>query len=70
VMGAHAALVSTTKTNAELLGIADEVGTIEAGKRADLLLVNGDPLADIGLLQDQDNLLAIVKAGEIYKHQI
>jgi imidazolonepropionase-like amidohydrolase len=70
VIGAHAALVATTKTNAELLGIGDEVGTIETRKRADLLLVNGDPLADIGLLQDQDNLLAIVKAGEIYKHQI
>lgn len=70
VLGAHAALVATTKTNAELLGIADEVGTVEPGKRADLLVVNGDPLADIGLLQDQDNLTAIVKAGEIYKHQV
>jgi imidazolonepropionase-like amidohydrolase len=70
VLGAHAALVATTKTNAELMGIADEVGTIEPGKRADLLVVNGDPLADIGLLQDQDNLLAIVKAGDIYKHRI
>jgi imidazolonepropionase-like amidohydrolase len=46
------------------------VGTIEPGKRADLLVVNGDPLVDIGLLQDQDNLLAIVKAGEIYKQEI
>ncbi|MGB6454274.1 MAG: amidohydrolase family protein [Streptosporangiaceae bacterium] len=70
VLGARAALVATTKTNAELLGIADEVGTVEPGKRADLLVVNGDPLADIGLLQDQDNLTAIVKAGEIYKHQV
>jgi imidazolonepropionase-like amidohydrolase len=70
VMGAHEALVAATKTNAELIGIAEEVGTIEPGKRADLLVVNGDPLADIGLLQDQDNLLVIVKAGEIYKRQI
>jgi imidazolonepropionase-like amidohydrolase len=70
VIGAHAALVATTRTNAELMGIAGEVGTIEPGKRADLLVVAGDPLADIGLLQDQDNLLAIVKAGEIYKRQI
>jgi imidazolonepropionase-like amidohydrolase len=70
VLGAHAALVATTKTNAELIGIADEVGTIEPGKRADLLVVDGDPLADIGLLQDQDNLRVIVKAGEIYKHRL
>jgi imidazolonepropionase-like amidohydrolase len=70
VLGAHEALVATTKTNAELIGLAGEVGTIEPGKRADLLVVNGDPLSDIGLLQDQDNLLAIVKAGEIYKHEL
>jgi imidazolonepropionase-like amidohydrolase len=70
VLGAHGTLVATTKTNAELLGIADEVGTVEPGKRADLLVVNGDPLADIALLQDRDNLLAIVKAGEPCKRQI
>jgi imidazolonepropionase-like amidohydrolase len=69
VLGAHSALIATTKTNAELIGIADEVGTIEPGKRADLLVVNGDPLADIGLLQTQDNLLIVVKAGDIYKHR-
>ncbi len=67
VMGAHAALVSTTRTNAELIGIADEVGTIEAGKRADMLVVNGDPLTDIALLQEETNLLAIVKAGQFHK---
>jgi imidazolonepropionase-like amidohydrolase len=67
VIGNDAALVATTRTNAELIGIADEVGTVEPGKRADLLVVDGDPLADIGVLQDQDNLVAIVKAGEIYK---
>jgi len=67
VLGAHATLVATTRTNAELLGIADEAGTVEVGKRADLLVVDGDPLADISVLQDQNNLLAIVKAGEPYK---
>jgi imidazolonepropionase-like amidohydrolase len=67
VMGNHAALIATTRTNAELIGIADEVGTIEPGKRADLLVVDGDPLADIGVLADPGNLVAIVKAGDIYK---
>ena len=70
VLGAHAALIATTKTNAELIGIADEVGTVEPGKRADLLVVNGDPVADISLLQDQDNLVVILKGGEVYKRQI
>ncbi len=70
VIGAHATLIATTRTNAELIGIADEVGTIEPGKRADLLVVAGDPLADVGVLQDRNNLVAIMKAGEFYKHRI
>jgi imidazolonepropionase-like amidohydrolase len=70
VLGAHQSLIATTRTNAELLGIGAEAGTIEAGKRADLLVVDGDPLADITLLQDPDNLMAIVKAGQFHKRQI
>jgi imidazolonepropionase-like amidohydrolase len=38
------ALVATTRTAAELLGVGDELGTLEAGKRADLVVVDGDPL--------------------------
>ena len=62
--------MSTTRTNAELLGIATETGTIEPGKRADLLVVDGDPLADIAVLQYPDNLVAIVKGGQFHKRQI
>ena len=70
VLGAHQTLIATTKTNAELLGIAAETGTIEPGKRADLLVVDGDPLADIAVLQHPDNLMAIVKAGQLHKRQL
>ena len=70
VLGAHEALIATTRTNAELLGIAAETGTIEPGKQADLLVVDGDPLADIAILQRPDNLVAIVKAGQFRKRQI
>jgi imidazolonepropionase-like amidohydrolase len=70
VLGAHEALIATTRTNAELLGIAAETGTIEPGKQADLLVVDGDPLADIAVLQHPDNLVAIVKAGQFRKRQI
>ena len=69
-MSAHQTLIATTKTNAELLGIGAEAGTVEAGKRADLLVVDGDPLADIAVLQYPDNLVAIVKAGQFHKRQI
>ena len=68
MLGAHQALIATTRTNAELLGIG--AGTIEPGKRADLLVVDGDPLADIAVLQDPDNLVVIVKAGQLHKRQI
>ncbi|MGH3174387.1 MAG: amidohydrolase family protein, partial [Streptosporangiaceae bacterium] len=70
VLGAQETLIATTRTNAELLGIAAETGTIEPGKRADLLILDGDPLADIALLQHPDNLMAIVKAGQFHKRQI
>jgi imidazolonepropionase-like amidohydrolase len=43
-MSPAAVLVATTRSAAELLGLADELGTIAAGKRADLVVVDGDPL--------------------------
>jgi imidazolonepropionase-like amidohydrolase len=54
-----------TRNGAVLMGRESELGTIEAGKLADLLVVDGDPLADIGCLRD--SLLAIVKGGEFVK---
>jgi imidazolonepropionase-like amidohydrolase len=45
------ALFAATATNAAAFGLAKEVGTIEVGKRADLLLVRGDPSADIYALE-------------------
>jgi imidazolonepropionase-like amidohydrolase len=47
------ALVATTRTAAELMGLEDELGTLEPGKRADLVLVEGDALADVGALGAQ-----------------
>jgi imidazolonepropionase-like amidohydrolase len=44
------ALRAATSAAAELLGIADETGAIAPGRRADLLLVDGDPLADVTAL--------------------
>lgn len=70
VLGNHATLVATTRTNAELLGIADEAGTVEAGKRADLLVVDGDPLTDISVLQDTDRLAAIMKGGQFHSRRL
>ena len=49
-----AAIVSATRTTAEIIGWSDRVGTIEAGKFADLIAVDGDPLRDITELERVD----------------
>ncbi|MBT8144414.1 MAG: amidohydrolase family protein [Gammaproteobacteria bacterium] len=58
------AIRSATMTAAELLGMADELGSIESGKIADLVAVTGDPLEDIELLQD---IVFVMKDGSVYK---
>jgi len=67
VVGPMAAIVSATKTNAELFGMADVIGTVEEGKQADLVVVDGDPLADIAVLANAERIRAVVKAGEVVK---
>ena len=47
-----------------------ELGTIEEGKLADLLVVDGDPLEDIAILQDRAHLSLIMKGGELVKNQL
>jgi len=49
---------------ADLLGVSAQVGSVEPGKRADLIAVRGDPLADVRLLE---NVAFVMKQGEIYK---
>jgi imidazolonepropionase-like amidohydrolase len=64
-------LRSATLVNAELLGQAGELGVVAPGAAADLVLVDGDPLADIGVLGGQgDRLDLIVRAGEVVKERL
>lgn len=51
-----------TVNGAALLG--DDVGTVAPGRLGDLVVVDGDPLADIGILRDADRLLAVLKDGQ------
>ena len=67
VLGAHEAIISATRTNAELFEMEDAIGTVEAGKVADLILVKGEPLADISVLAVPDNITVVLKAGAIAK---
>ena len=59
-----------TKHGAEAMGLGNETGTIEPGKLADLLVVDGDPLADITVLGNRANLLAILKGGAPIKDEL
>lgn len=69
VLGPMGAIVASTKTNAELLRKERDLGTIEAGKLADLILVNGDPLKDITVLQHyQEKITLIMQGGAIHKN--
>jgi imidazolonepropionase-like amidohydrolase len=69
VMSPMESLVSATKTNAELFGIGDEIGTVQEGKLADLLVVVGNPLENIAILQIPDNLRLIMKGGKMVKNE-
>jgi imidazolonepropionase-like amidohydrolase len=61
------ALVSTTRLGGEIMGRPNELGRIAEGYLADLLLVDGNPLEDIRVLQDHSRLVAIVKDGAFHK---
>jgi imidazolonepropionase-like amidohydrolase len=56
------AIRAATATAARLLGMEQDIGTVEVGKRADLLMVEGDPLRD---LRSLERVRAVVKAGEL-----
>lgn len=61
------ALMAATKTGAELILRGEELGTVEAGKLADLIVVRGNPLEDLALLQDAHNILYVMLDGALVK---
>jgi imidazolonepropionase-like amidohydrolase len=58
-----AAIVIATRNTADALGILDRTGTLEPGKRANLLAVKGNPLENIALLTAKENLALVMKDG-------
>jgi len=52
-----------TKTGAEIMGRGDEFGTLETGKLADVLVVEGDVLKDISVLEDRQRFVAVIQSG-------
>ena len=66
-MSPMAALVATTRTAAECLGWQDCVGTLAAGKLADVVVIRTDPLANIRSLEETANIVLVVQDGKVVK---
>jgi imidazolonepropionase-like amidohydrolase len=67
VMGAMNAIIAATRINAELMRMEREVGTVEEGKRADLIVVAGDPLQNPEVFADPNNVQLVMQNGVIVK---
>ena len=60
-------ILAGTRNAAENIGLLDEIGTIEVGKQADLVVVDGDPLENISVLRDQNCIKCVLQAGKVIK---
>jgi imidazolonepropionase-like amidohydrolase len=63
-MSPQRAICAATRINAQILGKGSELGTIEPGKLADIIVVRGNPLFDITSLA---NVEVVIKDGRVYK---
>jgi len=64
------AVQAATGWAAECVGLEKEIGTVTAGKLADLLVVDGDPLHNIALLRDQERIKLVIKGGEVWINKL
>lgn len=64
------AILSATKLGGEIMLRPDELGQVQPGFLADVILVDGDPLEDITVLQDRDRIHAIMKDGRFHKPDV
>ncbi|MDQ7908883.1 amidohydrolase family protein [Phytohabitans sp. ZYX-F-186] len=69
VIGNERALVAATRTTAELIGRADDLGTVEVGKIADLVLTDGNPLDDIEALAAPSRIQYVLQGGRVVRDQ-
>ncbi|MBX3442908.1 MAG: amidohydrolase family protein [Planctomyces sp.] len=63
-------ITCATQTGAEIMGRGDEFGTLEPGKLGDVLIVDGDVLADISLLQQRSKFIAVIQGGVVKAGQM
>jgi imidazolonepropionase-like amidohydrolase len=63
------AIVASTRTASECIHMAADVGTLEEGKLADLLIIDGDPLDDIAILQNKARIPLVMQGGRIHRNE-
>ena len=63
-------ILTMTKNGGEAMDMPDRLGQVKEGFLADLVMVKGDPLTDTNVLLDKDNLLVVMKDGQIHKRTI
>jgi imidazolonepropionase-like amidohydrolase len=63
-------ILTMTKNGGEAMDMPDRLGQVKEGFLADLVMVKGDPLMDTNVLLDKDNLLVVMKDGQIHKRTI
>jgi imidazolonepropionase-like amidohydrolase len=63
-------ITCATRTGAEIMGRADEFGTLEPGKLADIVVVDGDVVKDISLLEDRSRFIAVMQGGIVKAGQL
>jgi imidazolonepropionase-like amidohydrolase len=63
-------LKCATLSGAEIMGRSEEFGTVENGKLADLLVVDGDPLTDVAVLEDHSRFIAVMQGGIVKAGQL
>ena len=61
-------ILSATKIAAEAVGLEKKIGTLEKGKIADLIVIDGNPLSDIKVLRDPNKIVMVIKNGRIMKN--
>lgn len=59
------AIQAATRVNSQILGMEDRIGTLENGKLADVIVVDGDPLKDLTVLQDKSRVKLVIQGGVI-----
>ena len=67
ILGPMEAIVSATSVNARIIGASDELGTVEVGRTADLIAIDGDPLTDPEVFDDPDRVVLVIKQGSLVK---